>query len=416
MEYDLMVIGGGPAGLMAAGRAGELGARVLLLEKNETPGVKLLLTGKERCNLTHNCSAKEIVKAFSPKGKFLFSALSCFSPSDTIEFFESRGIKIKIEADDRAFPQSDKARDILEALLDYLKQSKVTLIGGAAVKKISQKDNLITRLVLADGRKFSAANYLLAAGGKSYPLTGSSGDGYGWLEKFGHTIVKPVPALTPLIIKNEFIKKLEGVSLAEARFTFKKENKIITTSLGEAIFTANGLSGPAIINVSGLIARHLPGIRLSIDFFPDQDLTALDASWQELFSASGNRQIGNIINHLLPAKLIAALLKLADIPPETKANQLRKNDRINLVRLAKNLEFAIDKVDGFDKAMLTSGGVDLKEIDPGTMRSKIIGNLFLAGEILDLNGPTGGYNLQECWSTGRLAGESAASFALSQVD
>jgi hypothetical protein len=357
-----------------------------------------------------------MVKAFGSPGKFLFSALSRFSPADTIDFFESRGVKIKIEGNQRAFPKSDKARDVLEALLDYLRQAKVAISTGATVKKIVHKNNLITKIILTDGRELSAKNYLLAVGGQSYPLTGSTGDGYGWLASLGHTIIKPLPALTPIIVKNKSVKELEGISLAEAKFTWKKNGKTIDGRIGEAIFTADGLSGPAILAASGLIARSLPGVKLIIDFFPAEDLAGLDSSLQKLFTANNNRQIKTALIGWLPPKLVAVLLRLAKISPEVKINRLTRGDRQTLVKLTKSFELEVEKVAGFDKAMLTAGGVDLKEVDSRTMRSKLIGNLFLAGEILDLDGPTGDFNLQACWSTGRLAGESAVDLNSSHID
>lgn len=408
MSYDLIVVGGGAAGLMAAGRAGERGARVLLLEKNERLGVKLLLTGKERCNLTNNIGAREMVKAFGPKGKFLFSALSRFDSAAAIDFFTRRGVKIKIENNNRAFPASDKARDILAVLLDYIRRSQVEIITGATVKEIIKENNLIKKVVLADGREFFAKKYLIATGGKSYPGTGSTGEGYNWLAALGHKVVEPRPALAPIIIKNKFVKNLEGVSLAGAKFIFQKDGRNIDSRTGEAIFTADGLSGPAILAASGLVARLLPDIKLIIDFFPDEDLPDLDLRLRKIFSANSNSQIKNALTGFLPAKLIIVLLKLAKIAPESRINQIAKTERRALLRLIKAFDLDVQKVDGFDKAMVTAGGVDLKEVDPGTMRSKIIGNLFLAGEVLDLDGPTGGFNLQACWSVGRLAGESAA--------
>jgi hypothetical protein len=408
MQYDLIVIGGGPAGLMAAGRAAECGARVLLLEKNAEPGIKLLLTGKERCNLTNAIGSRDMVKSFGTKGKFLFSALSRFDSESAINFFEKLGVKIKIENNNRAFPKSDKAFDVRKALLDYLRQGKVEIAVKSEVKKIIKKDDLIAKIILKDGRELSAKNFIIATGGKSYPLTGSTGDSYTWTKSLGHNIVEPLPALVPIIVKNNFVKHLEGASLAGVKFTVKKDNKIVASQTGDAIFTYNGLSGPAILAISGLVARELPGVNLIIDFLPDDDFPALDLKLQKLFSENNNRQIKNTMAGLLPPKLIPVLLKLSKIDSELKTNQISKTDRQNLVKTIKNFELTVEKVDGFNKAMMTTGGVDLKEVEPSTMKSKIIKNLYLAGEVLDIDGPTGGFNLQACWSTGRLAGESAA--------
>ena len=408
MDYDLIVIGGGAAGLMAAGRAGECGARVLLLEKNERLGVKLLLTGKERCNLTNNIGAREMMKAFGPQGKFLFSALSRFDSAAAMDFFTRRGVKIKIEDNNRAFPVSNKARDVLAVLLDYIRQFQVEIITGATVKEIVKENNLIKKVILADGREFFAKKYLIATGGKSYPATGSTGEGYSWLAALGHTVVEPRPALAPIIVKNKFVKELEGVSLVGAKFSWQKNGQTIDSRIGEAIFTANGLSGPAILAASGLVAKSLPSVKLSIDFFPNENLSNLDLRLQKIFSDNSNSQIKNALTGFLPPKLIAVLLNLAKIVPEKRVNQIIKTERQALLKLIKTFDLDVQKVDGFDKAMVTTGGVDLKEVDPSTMRSKIINNLFLAGEVLDLDGPTGGFNLQACWSVGRLAGESAA--------
>lgn len=408
MSYDLIVIGGGAAGLMAAGRAGECGARVLLLEKNECPGVKLLLTGKERCNLTNNIGAREMVKAFGSQGKFLFSALSRFDSAAAIDFFTQRGVKIKIENNNRAFPVSDKAGDILTVLLDYIRQFQVEVITDATVKKIIKENNLIKKVVLANGREFSAKKYLIATGGKSYPATGSTGEGYSWLATLGHTVVKPRPALVPIIVKNKFVKNLEGISLVGAKFSWQKAGRTIDSRIGEAIFTADGLSGPAILAASGVVAKSLPNVKLTIDFFPNENLSNLDTRLQKIFSANSNSQIKNALTGFLSPRLIVILLNLAKIAPEARTNQITKIERQTLLKLIKTFDLDVQKVDGFDKAMVTAGGVDLKEVDPRAMRSKIISNLFLAGEVLDLDGPTGGFNLQACWSVGRLAGESAA--------
>ncbi|MEK9158673.1 MAG: aminoacetone oxidase family FAD-binding enzyme, partial [Patescibacteria group bacterium] len=281
-------------------------------------------------------------------------------------------------------------------------------ITGAAVKKIVKEDNLIKKVVLADGREFFAKNYLIATGGKSYHATGSTGEGYNWLAALGHKVVEPRPALAPIIVKNKFIKDLEGVSLVGVKFSWQKDERTIDSRTGEAVFTADGLSGPAILAASGLVARSLPNVKLSIDFFPDEDLPKLDLRLRNIFSANSNSQIKNALTGFLPPKLIPVLLKLVKIAPETRVNQIVKTERQAVLKLFKTFDLDIQKVDGFDKAMVTTGGVDLKEVDPRAMRSKIISNLFLAGEVLDLDGPTGGFNLQACWSVGRLAGESAA--------
>ena len=407
MIHDLIIIGGGPAGLMAAGYAAENGAKVLLLEKNKIIGIKLLSTGKERCNLTNDISVREMVNAFGPKGNFLFSAMSQFSPSDTIEFFQSRGVPIKVEKHQRAFPVSDKARDVLDVLMAYVNKHHVELSPDSTVKEIVCENNKITKLILTDGRELSAKNYILATGGKSYPMTGSTGDGYTWLSALGHSIVTPLPAIVPIIVSDKIVKELEGVSLSEAKFTFKKDNKIIETRTGDAVFTSKGLSGPAILAASSVVSRALPGIKVYIDFLPDESEVNLDSRFQKLFAENTNRQIKNVFSGVLPPKLTLVLLQLATISPDEKINQITRSDRQNLVKLIKNLEMQVERVDGFFNAMVTTGGLDLKEVDSKTMKSKLIHNLYLAGEILDLDGPTGGYNLQSCWSTGRLAGISS---------
>ncbi len=406
MIYDLIVIGGGPAGMMAAGRAAELGARVLLLEKNKHLGIKLLTTGNGRCNLTNTVSVRDLIKSFGENGKFLFSAFSKFTPDDVREFFSQWGVATKVENNNRVFPVSNKALDVLNALIKYLKKSKVEIIFEASVKKIEKKGNQISKLVLSDGREFFAKNYLIATGGLSYPATGSTGSGYPWLFSLGHKIIKTFPALTPVAIKEKFIKELEGVSLAGTKFVWKKEEKIIDSQIGEAIFTAGGLSGPAVFASSGLVAKNLPGINLILDFIPEKNLSELDLFLQEKFVKNKNKKIKNVLSEILVERLAMQVLKVAGIILETEINQITKAERQALCRTIKNFSLEVSSVAGYQKAMVTTGGLDLSEVDPKTMYSKIIKNLLVAGEVLDLDGPTGGFNLQLCWSTGRLAGES----------
>jgi hypothetical protein len=411
MKYDVAVIGGGPAGMMAAGRAGELGARVVLLEKNNKPGLKLLLTGKGRCNITNKAdSEREMIEEFGPPGKFLFSALHKFGVDDAIDFFEERGVKIKVERGNRVFPASDQSPDVLEALLGYLKKSKVEIKTNSAIKEIIFKDDKIEKVLLFGGREIIADKFIIATGGKSYPATGSTGDGYLWLKKSGHKITELKPALVPVIVKEKLVKELEGLSLKNVAISLYKDKRKIDSRFGEAIFTADGLSGPIIIDLSRAVGELIDSasggsVRLQIDFKPALDYPTLDLRIRKDFAALKNKLFKNGLNGLLPGKLIPVIIKLSGINPEKKVNLISRTERKKLLHLLKEFSLEIKGLAGFDKAIITSGGVALKEVDPKTMQSKIIKNLYLAGEILDLAGPTGGYNLQVCWSTGFAAGE-----------
>ena len=413
MKYDLAVIGGGPAGMMAAGHAGELGARVVLLEKNRSLGIKLLMAGKGRCNITNKTEdPKELAAVYGKSGKFLLSALSRFGVDDVINFFESRGVKTKVERGNRVFPISDKGRDVLDVLIDYLKESKVEVKFGSAVKEIivgvdGSQPKKIEKILLHNGGEITADKFIIATGGKSYPTSGSSGDAYSWLAKLGHTIITPRPALTPVIVKENFIKELEGLSLKNVEISLFENNKKIFSEFGEALFTNNGLSGPIVIDMSKKIGEELPKkIIIKIDFKPALDFVKLDERILRDFQESNNKLFRNSLDKLLPQKLIPVIIRLSKINPDKRVNLITKEERRNLVHLLK--EFSLEVVDlvGFEKAIVTTGGVDLREVDPKTMQSKIIDNLYLAGEVLNIDGPTGGYNLQVCWTTGHVAGEN----------
>ncbi len=409
MIYDLIVIGGGPAGMMAAGRAAEDGASVLLLEKNELLGIKLLATGKGRCNITNSeFDSKNLVDKFGKNGRWLMTALNKFSNQDAIDFFESRGLKTKVERGNRVFPVSDSAMDVLKVLEKYLQQNKVKIKTKINIKNIISQNNKISKIILNNKTELQAKKYLITTGGKSYPVTGSSGDGHKWLKKMGHTIVDTNPALTPLIIKESFIKELEGLSLKNVAIDIYQANKKIDSRFGEALFTADGMSGPIILDMSkniGLALKKNP-VKLVIDFKPKLDFKTLDKRLQNDFAKSNKKLFRNSLNNLLPKKLIPIIINLSEIDPDKKANDITKLERKKLLHLLKNFELNIKSLSGFSKAIITSGGVSLKEVDPQTMQSKIIKNLYLAGEILDLDGPTGGYNLQVCWSTGYMAGSN----------
>lgn len=396
--------------MMAAGRAGELGARVVLLEKNRNLGVKFLMTGNGRCNITNlSDDPKQMAARFGKNGKFLFSSLYKFSADDAVAFFEGRGVKTKIENDGRVFPTSDRARDALGALIDYLKKSKVEIRTKADVKRIIKKDSKIDKVVLAGGEEISAKNFVICAGGKSYPKTGSTGDGYRWIEKLGHTITDLLPALMPIIIRERFVKDLEGLSLENVEINVYKNGKKIDSRRGEAVFTADGMSGPIILDMSKKIEQEISGkLYLKIDFMPDLDFPELDQKIQKYFHERSDKTFKNILYKILPKRLAPIVIRRSRIGADTKANLVSREKRKKLLHVLKEFKLEVEKTAGYDKAFITSGGVKLGEVDPKTMKSKLIDNLYLAGEILNLDGPTGGYNLQVCWSTGYAAGENVA--------
>jgi len=411
MKYNLIVIGGGPAGMMAAGRAGELGARVLLLEKNKNLGIKLLATGHGRCNFTNmSADKKDLISRYGKNGKFLFSAFHRFGVSETLGFFKDRGVATKVEDNGRVFPRSDKARDVLQVLSDYLVENNVEIKYNAAVKKIVKKGNMVEKIILVSGEEMTADKFAICVGGQSYPDTGSTGDAYAWLERLGHNVIKPRPALTSLILNDSFIKAVEGVSLQNIGIVLKKDNKKIISKSGSIIFTADGVSGPAIIDMSREIDLNvLSKFFLSLDLSAQFSETELDMQLQKEFQRDGNKMIKNSLMPLVPARLGVLILWLLNIDSEKQLSIITKDERKGIVRLLKNFALEVKDVKGFDKAMITAGGVDTHEVDPRTMQSKIIKNLYFAGEVLDIDGPTGGYNLQICWSTGYAAGEALAN-------
>lgn len=406
-KYNLAVIGGGPSGMMAAGRAGKLGSRVILLEKNRYLGAKLLITGKGRCNITNaEEDLKKIINVYGQNGKFLYSALNNFSNKDAVDFFESHGVKTKVERGNRIFTASDNSKDVVSCLKKYLEKNNVEIRLNSSVEKIIVADNnkKIEKIILKNGQEIVADNFIFATGGKSYPGTGSSGDAHKWLKKIGHTVIKPKPALTPIIVKEKIVKKLEGLSLKNVEVSLWEKRKL-DFYFGEALFTNNGLSGPIILNLSKKISENeTKNLKIKIDFKPALDYPTLDKRIQKDFAEQKNKQFKNSLNKLLPSKLIPVIIELSGIDENKKVNEVTKIERKKLIKLLKEFELTIKGLVGFEKAIITSGGVNLKEVDPKTMKSKIINNLYFTGEILDLDGPTGGYNLQVAWSTGYLAG------------
>ncbi len=406
MTYDVVVIGGGPAGMVAALRSAERGARVLLLEKNDRLGIKLLATGHGRCNITNTLADnKKTIGVYGPNARFLFSAFSKFGVDATREYFSDLGIDTNEKDHGRIFPQSNKASDVQEALVKNLQKNDVKIKPGVAVSEIVASKKKIKKVILETGEEILGKSFVVATGGMSYPDTGSTGDGYLWLEKLGHTINIPRPALTSMVVK-EGVSELEGLSLHDVVFNVYQKNEKILSRTGDMIFTADGVSGPAIIDLSSQVGTLLPDVALQIDLQPGLEKNELDKKMQNDFHSSNNKTIKNYLFNLVPSRLSSEILERADINNEKTVSTISKEERQGLIDILKNFSFTVESLQGFQKAMITAGGVDIKKVDPKTMNSKIYTNLFLAGEILDLDGPTGGYNLQICWSTGYVAGDS----------
>ena len=408
--FDVAVVGGGPAGIMAAGRAAELGARVILLEKNDQLGKKLLLTGKGRCNITNaEFNLKKLVESYGQNGKFLFHTLSIFGPKEIIDFFNKLNLETKIERGQRVFPASDGSIDVLRALVKYLNQNKVVINYDAKVISIKYKDKRIEKLILKD-REVFAKNYIFCTGGKSYASTGSTGDGFKWAKDLGHHIEELAPALVPIVIEEDWVRELQGLSLKNVEINAFQNNKKKINKFGECLFTHFGISGPIVLDISKTIGSLLKNgkVELLLDLKPVLDYAKLDQRLQRDFIKYQKKSFKNSLNDLLPQKLIPIIINLSHINPNKKTTNITKEERLNLVKLLKGLKMTVRELLGFGIAIITSGGISLKEIDHQTMKSKIIDNLFFAGEVIDIDGPTGGFNLQNCWSTGYLAGESAA--------
>ncbi len=413
-KFDIIIIGGGPAGLISAISASENGAKVAILEKNDQLGKKLLLTGNGRCNLTQaQFDIKRLVEKYGSSGKFLFPAFNSFGPEKTIEFFEKNNLPIKIEKNNRAFPFSNKAQDVLQILKKNLANNNIKIFYGAKISGFEKKEDRITSVSLKKENgnlNITADKFILATGGKSYPKTGSTGDGYALALELGHSIIKPSPALVPIKVKNIWIKKLQGLSFKDVSITLHYDKKKRFSSQGEIIFTHFGLSGPAILDLSRNIEADSQKRKpvISVDFYPLIKKEEIDLELKESITANNNKNILNLLAEIFPRKISGIILELLEIDPEKKVHSITKKERGKISALLKDFKLDLDGALGFEQAMITKGGINLKEINRNTMQSKIIKNLYFAGEIIDLDGPTGGYNLQIAWSTGHLAGISAS--------
>jgi hypothetical protein len=416
--YDVAVIGGGPAGMMAAGRAAECGAKVILLEKNKNLGKKLLITGGGRCNITnYETDIRRFLAKFKNEQKFLFSPFSQYGVNETIDFFNFRNMPTKIEAEGRVFPVSDSAKSVLEVLVNYLREGKVEIRTNVRVDGfICDKKNIITGINIKDttpseNSTIKARNYILATGGKSRPETGSTGEGFEWLRSLGYNVPQSNAALVPIKVSEEWVKRLAGISLQDVKLTVYQSGKKQAEGIGKILFTHFGISGPLALNMSrevGELLKYSP-VELFLDLKPDLDETTLDKEIQSLLADRQNKQIRNCLNGLVIGGLAPILIKLANLNPEKAVNLLERKERLALGKLIKNLPMSVSGLMGLHKAVVTSGGADLTEIDLKTMRSRLHDNLFLIGDVLNINRPSGGYSLQLCWTTGFVAGTASAN-------
>lgn len=409
-NYDVAIIGGGPAGMFAAITASSLGAKTILIEKNDKLGNKLLLTGGGRCNLTNiEKDDRSFSDKFGKNGQFLLSPFSIFNFKKTIEFFEDNGLRLKKEGN-RVYPESENSKDVLNILISLLKKNKVEIKLSSEVKEFKKEGNKIDHISLIDGKIIKSNNYIICSGGKSYSVTGSTGDGFVWANNLGHTITKLKPSLTPVETKEKWSKTLQGTSLKNISVSLSLDGKKTKGKYGEVLFTHFGLSGPLILNMSREIGEmnKKGNLKIVLDLFPDKNYADLDLYIQKLFAKNSNKLVVNFISSILPEKLAPFILNFSSISNSKKINSLTKEERLRMIKVLKRIELSVVGLLGFDRAMVTSGGVNLKEIDSKTMKSKIINNLYFAGEVIDLDGLSGGYNLQECWTTGYIAGFNSA--------
>ena len=403
MSEKIAVIGGGPAGMIAAGIIGSRGKRVVLIEKNEKLGKKLFITGKGRCNITNAAPVDELFDYINTNKNFLYSSLYSFTNDNIIELLESMGLRTKVERGNRVFPASDKSSDVLKAFEKFLKKNNVEIMLNANVKNIVSKDNYFQ--ITIDNKGYEFDKIVIATGGVSYPATGSTGDGLTYAKRMGHTIIPLKPALIPIETDNEYTKDLQGISLRNVNLKAFKGNKLIQEEFGKMIFTHFGISGPIVLTISNAINKYIgKEINLEIDFKPALSQEKLNNRLLRDFETYSNKQLKNALNDLLLQKLIPWVIKLSKVNPEKPVNQITKDERMALIKVIKGFPLKFKGFRPIEEAIVTSGGISVKEINPSTMESKLIPNLYFAGEVIDVDAETGGYNLQIAYSTGYLAG------------
>lgn len=412
MIYDVIVIGAGASGLIAAGHAAEKGAKVLLVEKKERAGRKMLISGKGRCNITNNSSQSTHFKSIHPNGRYLKHVYNKFFTKHILDILEKEGVEVKTERGNRVFPVSDSAKDVVEALLRNIKKQKVEIKYHTSVEKIiTEKNKIKGVLVHEDGtsKEISCKNVILCTGGKSYPATGSTGDGYKLAKDLGHTIITPKPALVPLETSGSTAEKLQGLSLKNVNAMLWVNDKKVNKEFGEMLFAHFGLTGPIILTLSKNAVEEIDKksrVKITIDLKPALDIKKLDARLLRDINEHGKKNVDNIFKEWLPSKMIPVFLELLKIDPKKKAHQISAKERKGILLLMKNFEFSVTGYRGFKEAIITAGGINTEEVASKTMQSKIVENLYFAGEVLDLDANTGGYNFQIAFSTGWVAADS----------
>lgn len=407
MSKKVVVIGGGAAGTMAAYMAAKNGHHVTLYEKNEKIGKKLFITGKGRCNVTNACDIEDFFNNVPRNSKFLYSAIYSFTNRDIMEFFEDAGCLLKIERGERVFPVSDHSSDIIGALRRKLEDVGVEVVLNTGIKEVLIKDGQIEGVLLENKKRISADALIVATGGISYPSTGSTGDGYRFAKECGHQVTPLSPALVPLEVSENWVKMLQGLSLKNVSLKAKDGKKTLYEGFGEMMFTHFGITGPLVLSLSSCM-KKTEGTQLYLDLKPALSNEQLDRRILREFEENKNKQFKNSLNRLFPAKMIPVMTELSQINPDKKVNEITREERMFFTNIIKELPMTIVKTRDFQEAIITRGGIDVKEINPSTMESKKVKNLYFAGEVLDTDGLTGGFNLQIAWSTGALAGNSIA--------
>lgn len=408
-KWDVIVIGGGPAGMMAAARAGERGRSVLLLEKNSRLGKKLSITGGGRCNVTNNKpDVRTMLKSYKDSGKFLFSTFTQYGVRETIDWFADRGVRFVEENEGRLFPETKSAETICSTMQAEVESSGVTVLTRVSVQDVNYDENAAEFIVVTDSQVYSADACVVASGGTSHPETGSTGEGFGWLRSLGHTVNNSSFALVPLVLSDEWVKNVSGITLDKIKITLLVDGNKVLSQKGKLLFTHVGVSGPTILNMSSKVGELLEAgkVNLELDLFPEYNEKELRSKLNQLLQDSSNQKVRNALVDLIPKSLAKTVLELLKIDGETPSHSVRSEDRSKLVTFLKHVPLTVKNLLGADKAVISGGGVDLAEVDFRSMNSRIIPKLFLVGDVLDIDRPSGGYSLQLCWSTGYVAGSN----------